>query len=94
MYSARPRRQNGGPLQVPRIPRQNSSEKRPLLALTNTNLAAQNAALENARSISTTVKDHRERVRDAAQSLGFELSEQFLPGQHEGKGPMERWLDS
>lgn len=94
MYSARPRCQNGGPLQVPSIPRQNSSEKRPYLPLTNTNLAAQNATLAYAKSISTTVKGHRERVRDAAQSLGFELSEQFLPGQHEGKGPMERWLDS
>lgn len=94
MYSARPRCQNGSPLQVPCIPRQNSSEKRPHLPLTNINLAAQNAAQAYERSISTTVKDRRERVRNAALSLGFELSERFLPGQHEGKGPMERWLDS
>ena len=44
-----------------------------------------------------TIEENKKRAREAALSMGFELPkrcEVLLPGQNEGKTPLERWLSS
>lgn len=42
-----------------------------------------------------TIEENKKKAREAALSMGFDLPkrcEVLLPGQHEGKTPLERWL--
>jgi hypothetical protein len=65
--------------------------------LTDSNLAAHNAILASARHMTGTIEENKKKAREAALSMGFDLPkrcEVLLPGQHEGKTPLERWLSS
>ena len=65
--------------------------------MTDSNLAAHNAILASARHMTGTIEENKKRAREAALSMGFDLPkrcEVLLPGQHEGKTPLERWLSS
>jgi hypothetical protein len=44
-----------------------------------------------------TIEENKKKAREAALSMGFDLPkrcEVLLPGQDEGKTPLERWLSS